>query len=111
MRFPRVRFTVRRMMVAVAIIGIVVWLGIAGGRHWRYRRLAASYASKESLARNFSSGELTATRITFFLKRPCGESTTSVMAHLGYYAEMRAKYDHAARHPWLPVAPDPPEPK
>jgi hypothetical protein len=28
-----------------------------------------------------------------------------------WIAAMRAKYEHAARYPWLPVAPDPPEPK
>ncbi len=28
-----------------------------------------------------------------------------------WHAAMKAKYEHAARYPWLPVAPDPPEPK
>ena len=28
-----------------------------------------------------------------------------------YYAATRAKYERAARYPWLPVAPDPPEPE
>ena len=28
-----------------------------------------------------------------------------------YHASLKAKYERAARHPWLSVAPDPPEPK
>jgi hypothetical protein len=28
-----------------------------------------------------------------------------------WHAAMRTKYEHAARYPWLPVAPDPPEPE
>jgi uncharacterized protein HemY len=29
----------------------------------------------------------------------------------GYHARLRAKYERAARHPWLHVEPDPPEPE
>ena len=29
---------------------------------------------------------------------------------VAYYASLRSKYEHAARNPWLPVAPDPPPP-
>jgi len=28
-----------------------------------------------------------------------------------YFQRMRRKYERAAKYPWLPVAPDPPEPK
>lgn len=28
-----------------------------------------------------------------------------------YHAALRLKYEYAARHPWLPVPPDPPPPK
>jgi hypothetical protein len=28
-----------------------------------------------------------------------------------YYQSLASKYQHAARYPWLPVEPDPPEPK
>ena len=30
---------------------------------------------------------------------------------IAYYAGMAHKYQHAARYPWLPVEPDPPEPE
>ena len=29
----------------------------------------------------------------------------------GYYAALKQKYEQAARHPWLAVEPDPPEPE
>jgi hypothetical protein len=32
-------------------------------------------------------------------------------ARVAHYAEMARKYRRAASRPWLPVAPDPPEPK
>jgi hypothetical protein len=30
---------------------------------------------------------------------------------VAYHAAMARKYENAARHPWLPVEPDPPEPR
>ena len=47
MRIPRVRFTIRRLMVAVAVAGVFM----TGARlvyHWRhYQAVAAMHASKE----------------------------------------------------------------
>ncbi len=40
MRFPRVRFTVRRMMIAVAIVATLVWTALLAIRSLEYRRLA-----------------------------------------------------------------------
>ncbi len=111
MPLPRVRFTVRRLMVAVAVVGLALWLGKGLIRHWRYRSLAAAYATKESLARRLSTGDVTATSSTLFATRPGEQPVTSVMANRDYYAAMREKYERAARSPWLPVAPDPPEPE
>ena len=39
MRVPRLRFTIRRMMVAVAVVALVAWAG-------RMLRLSAAYQSK-----------------------------------------------------------------
>jgi hypothetical protein len=33
MRLPRVRFTVRRMMLAVAVVGLVLWLTLLAEKH------------------------------------------------------------------------------
>ena len=32
-------------------------------------------------------------------------------ARASYYGMLMAKYDRAARYPWFPVEPDPPEPR
>ena len=33
-----------------------------------------------------------------------------MMDRANHHAAMAHKYEHAARYPWLPVKPDPPEP-
>jgi hypothetical protein len=33
------------------------------------------------------------------------------LEHASYHEELKTKYQHAARYPWLPVAPDPPKPR
>jgi hypothetical protein len=30
---------------------------------------------------------------------------------IAHFADLRRKYEHAARYPWLPVEADPPEPE
>src|SRR5690349_21101085 len=51
MRLPRVRFTVRRMMVCVAIVAILlgtaIWTARLRRRAAHYRALAASWAAQE----------------------------------------------------------------
>src|SRR3712207_6643309 len=58
MRPPRVRFTVRRMMVVVAVFGVVLggWLEVSrlARISTARRRDAASYAASEALARKFA---------------------------------------------------------
>jgi hypothetical protein len=42
-------------------------------------------------------------------KERAGERRYRALAR--YHVELRRKYERAARYPWLPVAPDPPEPR
>src|SRR4051812_37498050 len=55
MRMPRVRFTVRGMMVAVAIVSLMLWLAITIPRLSRWsreaKRRAVSYAITEKFHR------------------------------------------------------------
>jgi hypothetical protein len=44
MRLPRLRFTVRRLMVVVAIAGLVMGGGIWGYRMWRLSEYYAAEA-------------------------------------------------------------------
>ena len=46
MRLPRVRFTLRQTMVAVAAIAFLVWGGVLTERNMRARRLARQYRSE-----------------------------------------------------------------
>lgn len=87
MRFYAFRFTIRWLMIAVAIVGITCAWGIM---RLRYERLA-SYHNALSLGLHFQS--------------PAESRRTD------HHAALRAKYKRAARYPWLPVSPDPPEPK
>jgi hypothetical protein len=87
MRLPRIRMTTRRWMVAVAVVAF----GLAGAiqiprlrdRREQYLKMAAHW------------GEWEAT-----LHQHPNERTNQVIA---YYARMRAKYEHAARYPWIQV--------
>jgi hypothetical protein len=109
MRMPRFRFTVRRMMVAVAIVGACVW-GV------RMLQMSRAYGKK---AERFASNAMD--RIPGFNgewpKTPEGEAKLRRTWDLwkqemeDHNAAMAAKYRRAARYPWLPVAPDPPEPE
>jgi hypothetical protein len=94
MRLPRPRFTVRRLMVAVAVVGLMFGFGA-----WLARR-SAEFQKK-------SDSYLGTVRVMYSIGRwkPRGFDRNS------WAWGMAQKYHDAARHPWLPVAPDPPEPK
>ena len=100
MPLPRVRLTIRRLMVAVAVVAVL----IAGGDLVRkaiiYNRLARAYAMPKYVS---PPAEWPATR---------REALTRFnTAWEAYDVAMSRKYEYAACHPWLPVAPDPPEPE
>jgi hypothetical protein len=92
MRSPHVRITVRRMMVAVAITGV--------GLGWQLDRRSASL--RREAARHAGDSSLVS------LEEICNPATEAGKV---YHRAMAEKYRHAARYPWLPVAPDPPEPE
>jgi hypothetical protein len=102
----RMRFTVRRLMVAVAIvamllIGVVLWR-----RSEEYRRQAESHdlllwselpvAVDEAASPGRLGGGLT---------------VRGLLRRAKYHHDMGRKYWGAAAYPWLTVAPDPPEPE
>jgi hypothetical protein len=90
MRPPRVRFTVRRMMVAVAILanvlGLLVWVD----------RRATQFRDRRDFHRMHWSA--------------IDEGFAVEAAQAAYHRAMAEKYRGAAERPWLPVEPDPPEP-
>ena len=99
MRLPRVKFTLRCLMIAVAVAAIVLGGGLGIPRNRARREWLAGFhrASTQSLMKNAEPG-------TSEIKDP------AIRAKLRWHEAMGEKYGWAARYPWLPVGPDPPEP-
>ena len=97
--------TTRRWMVAVAIVGLSLAFLIAMDRRVAYLARTAEYHEKQAALagrghEEFSRGGL----IRAF---PPAAHETRVME---FHRRLAEKYRKAAIHPWLPVAPDLPEP-
>jgi hypothetical protein len=108
MRSPREQFTARRMMVAMAIVGIVIG-GVLKVPEWLER-------SREYQLRLMDFSEIRNASLTAAI--PDGIAPQDLEAYRLYqhrrweWADRLAwKYARASRFPWLPIAPDPPEPK
>jgi hypothetical protein len=92
MKWPRPRFTIRRLIVAVAIIGSL----FAYGERWmRYKRLADYHRGKADESGLFSQYESYISR----------EGKVLTIESNGHLAKSR-EYDHAAPRPWLRVSPE-----
>jgi hypothetical protein len=101
MRLPRVRFTVRRIMVAVAIVAVVLGLSIEGPGH--YSRCRHKSASFERIGGHLGI----ASERDFAEDRAYGEQ----LARLAdWYIVMADRYRRATWQPWILLWPDPPKP-
>src|SRR5689334_5536829 len=103
---PRARFSVRAMMIAVAVaalllIGVVLWR-----RSEEYRRRAESHDSllwselPVAVDEAASPGRLGG-----------GLTVKGLLRRAKYHHDMSRKYRRAAARPWHAVEPDPPEPR
>ena len=102
MRLIRPRFTVRRLMVAVAIVGIILGPAVyLGRRSSRFKQIAWAHE------RAMSDGAIEAAK----LKRRGDPRSKLAYARADFHQELWLKYFHASRCPWLPVEPDPPMPE
>jgi hypothetical protein len=90
--------TTRQWMIVVAVVGLL--LGGSAKVH-RLRRRQSEFIDRArwhgGFVYNWNSRW-----------RPTPSEATS--RWIAYHAEMARKYEHAAKYPWLPVAPDPPDP-
>ena len=102
MRLPRVRFTVRRMMVAVAVVAL-----IQAGEN--LRRRSRDYAARaDNYAVELTLGGASEPRPAITAEEILSERRNA--ERLRYCSAMEQKYRNAARRPWLRVEPDPPPP-
>jgi hypothetical protein len=107
MRLPRPQFTVRVMMVAVAIVAAGIGLYIEAGR---LRRLSREYAT---LAARFAAGEAAARRSLGLYERRFGRPAPLAQVALSevsiaYYEAQARRYRDAASRPWRALPPGPP---
>jgi hypothetical protein len=118
------RFTVQRMMFAVAVLGTFL-AGIIPGvpsfplfrRAREYRHQAFGHALIErnwvEEAEALSPGGPKWTTLlqrgypADYMQRKVARARRFVL----HEAQLKRKYERAASRPWLPVAPDPPDPK
>lgn len=109
MRVPRVRFTLRRLMAAVAASAVI----LGGVRLHRqatdYRSRAAGSAQTLALIRNGAWGYRLVVGQDGRWHRVIDRA--DLLSLIRYHTELRTKYERAAARPWLPVEPDPPEPR
>jgi hypothetical protein len=107
MKLPR--FTVRRLMVAVAIVGIILW-------GFRLRTLSAHYRAE--VERCEVHIRLTGAMCFFdnpksspeMNKRRLEAQWDWINRYGAHYYKLKCKYECAASYPWLSVETDPPEP-
>ena len=130
MRPTRVRFTVRWIMAAVAIVAVLLFTGVQLDRFRKlgisYRRRAAELKSEEAYTRrNIQRTEVVIADIRARLEHADGKGEPRLRSMLAeqhdqmaryaeyahYLGELRPKYEKAAVSPWFPVEPDPVPPR
>jgi len=121
MPFPRM--TTRRWMVAVAVVALIS--GLVHRRSAFLEKAARHAATYEEYKRVLDwTPEFKLSReFAVYLATPDPNQPWKVLVPFDekswidprrvqqYHAMLAAKYRRAARRPWLPVPPDPPEPK
>ena len=111
MRLPRVQFTMRGSMVAIAIIAVLFVVTQTGVKYVRWRRMLPAYDQR---ARFHKQHE----RVTIIRAR---DTRTGRVLHTdelvglnqeyaAYHGALRRKFEYARTHPWASLPDDPPDP-
>ena len=118
---PVPRFRLRTLMIAVAVAGMMLGVGLEVDRLWGvsaarsrsavFCRLSGAMArhharSYDKLAKEWRTEHRTREAIAVLERK-----AASLRRDAAYWALKRSNYERAARYPWLPVPPDPPMPK
>jgi hypothetical protein len=110
------RFRIRTLMVAVAIMGValavaprVFTFALCWRRSYRLAEIyrdSAMELRKSAIVWTEIEGciPVRGVRITVFRR-------DQMLRTAAHYDRLALKYDRAAHYPWLPVPPDPPEPE
>ena len=114
MRFPRM--TMRRWIVAVVVvIGPMIGGGVLLIRQRRDYFLTLAQLHHNEVAPSMARGTALKSRLGSIsgMSPEIGQiyrDYDRMMDRANHHTAMAHKYEHAARYPWLPVEPDPPEP-
>ena len=107
------RFTVRMLLIAIALAALATW----GGILWTRSATFAQKAREHQGRRWFQEINLATLRLNAQRFDPEGEDAGNFQAQcarlersLRYEDELYQKYDRAARFPWLTPTPDPAPP-
>jgi hypothetical protein len=102
-------------MITVAVVATLFGAGLELTRRSRRFARAAAYHSNLSLEHFGTQMALGGEPPPLENIPPAGLGPARYLlrtkALVRYHSALTAKYQHAARYPWLPVAPDPPEPQ
>jgi hypothetical protein len=117
MRMPRRRLEVRTLMGGVAVVAIFFGGVIELPRLWILRQQYLGVAEKYGYWETRLDGAVGIRQeITYYSLRmprgsePSPDRLARMKAEASYYAQLRAKYERAARRPWVPVTSDPAPP-
>jgi hypothetical protein len=107
MRLPRLQFTVRRLMLVVAIAGLVTGGGVWGYRMWELSGGYTGMAQQQWSDVHENLKELVGYG---YGGREPDKLAELIAARAVYHSALAQKYERAARYPWFPIEPDLPEP-
>jgi hypothetical protein len=121
MRLPRVRFTVRGLMLAVAVVAIPLTIMYQlRERRRRFGVIASAEARRAEMWLQRGGGYFDNRGDAYVslpeaakerLQRSRGPAKYRALKLALHHWELESKYRGAALRPWLPVPPDPPEPE
>jgi hypothetical protein len=103
----RVRFTVRTVMVAVAVVAIGLGVYDTGCRWTSHRKRCLKAVAAHEWAAEMFRGRLHNNASAFY---PTEADLRWAKLRAEYHERMARRWAQAATRPWEPVAPDPPEP-